>query len=204
MGYKDAQQCEFCERPAVHSLIASDGKAYVPVCKKHGGQARKLLRKHENAIVDVHWISPQARPAQRAESAFQARPVFREDPPGTYFGLQADARRRASALMEQPPVMPAVAPLGRADVPRGNLFPARANVDDIMARTDVGIRHRSTDDLRTRSTPPLRVISGKYIPDSFLQMLGTDWRTLRATRVHDNRMTLTIDGINYTLYTRRG
>jgi len=204
MGYRDAQQCHFCEGPAVRSLVASDGKLYVPVCKKHERRARKLIRKQEDAVVDVHRISPLARPDQRAESAFQPIPDFGEESAGTYFGLQADAHRRASALMEQPLAGPAVAPLGRADVPRGNLFPARANPNDVMARTDVGIRHRSTADLRTRSTPPLRVISGKYIPDSFLQMLGTDWRTLRATRIHDNRMTLTIDGINYTLYTRRG
>lgn len=39
---------------------------------------------------------------------------------------------------------------------------------------------------------------------SLLKALGTDWRVLRANKVHDHRMTVTIDGMKYTLYMRKG
>jgi hypothetical protein len=48
--------------------------------------------------------------------------------------------------------------------------------------------------------------SGKVreIPDSLLKMLGTDWKRLKANRVHDNRINMDIDGTRFTVYTRRG
>lgn len=39
---------------------------------------------------------------------------------------------------------------------------------------------------------------------SFLKALGTEWRQMRARRVHDHRISVDIDGAKFTLYTRNG
>lgn len=56
------------------------------------------------------------------------------------------------------------------------------------------------------NSPNIKRVSepGKDLPTAFLQALGTDWRNLRATRVHSNRITVSIDDQKYTVYTRRG
>jgi hypothetical protein len=144
-------------------------------------------------------------PNARMESALEEAPDFAycDDEPGTHFGRRVSPDARESALAEAPRREPLpIAPIGRRSAPRGSIFKQRTG-RDVMGISTKPLTRKTTD-IRTRTVAPTTTISGKQIPDSMLQMLGTDWKTLRATKVHDNRMTVTIDGVRFSLYTRRG
>lgn len=131
-----------------------------------------------------------------------------DEEPGTYFGLQADPTRAESALQEAPAEPPPRARIGRRGTPRGAVIRTVTgkNIQGVKGRP---IKRATGRDLGKGTSGPERIITKRdrtrqEIPDSLLQMLGTDWKTMRANRVHDNRMSVTIDGVKYTVYTRRG
>lgn len=212
-----AQKCKYCDQPAAVSLIWADGRAYIPVCKAHEQKARNRVKSQNDSVVDVkkveqgpiayreHTFMPQARMEQALEPAL----AFVEDEePGTYFGLQADDTRLESAFLEAPADPPPRAPIGRRDIPRGAVVQTRTG-GDIMGVTGQAIKRATGKGLGRGTRGVTRQIMKRTrrrqeIPDSLMQMLGTDWKTMRATRVHDNRMTVTIDGVRYSVYTRRG
>jgi len=66
------------------------------------------------------------------------------------------------------------------------------------------LRRTSTEPLKTISTEPIQRVAGVEIPDSLLKMLGLDWKSLKAFRQHDNRLLVNVDGVRFTVYTRRG
>ncbi len=210
---RESQHCHFCRKRANHSILWNEGMAYVSVCMSHDGDARLRLREEGESIVDIVAIRPGPRsyrehlhPNLRMAHALEPAPEFAycEDAIGTHFGRRVGMDRKLSALLgETPAAPPRVARSGRRAAPRGATIKTRSG-KGIQGISGDPIKRRSGGDIRTRSTDPHRVISGKYIPDSLLQMLGTDWKTLKATRLHDNRLTLNIDGVRYSLYTRRG
>lgn len=204
---KAPQRCKYCNRAATHSLIWGEGSAYIPVCKAHEGAARRRLHQNGEGVDDI--VACSQRPAAyresadfRMQSALQPRPVWEDDDSESSFGLRGRGREE-SAIAEAPKV----APIGRASAPRGVTFQQRSKGSrDIMRVSDKPLtrKSRGSKEIRKRSSGPHGYISGKEIPDNLLQMLGTDWKTLRATRVHDNRMTMSIDGVRFSVYTRRG
>lgn len=40
--------------------------------------------------------------------------------------------------------------------------------------------------------------------ETFLQALAAPWGSLRATRIHANRMQVSVDGKKFTIYSRQG
>lgn len=205
---KASQPCKYCDRKAVHSLIWAEGRAYIPVCNAHDGTARRRLHQQGEGVDDLVSCAQQTIAYRessnfRMHNALQPRPVYESDDQPVSFGLRAQGHLLDSALTEAPPV----APIGRASSPRGVTFRQRGKASkDIMRVSDKPIRKMGTGskEIRKRSTGPIGYISKKEIPDNMLQMLGTDWKTLKATRLSDNRMTMSIDGVKYSLYTRRG
>ncbi len=216
-----AQQCKFCDEPASCSVILWGGN-FIPVCRPHEGYARDMVRRDGGSVVDVKMIEPglppygEARlvpmthPAARLDAALQPALAFVDpEEPGTRFGLQAGPERLHSAFQEAPAEPPPRAPIGRRGTPRGAVVRTHTG-KDMMGVTGKPIARTTGRRRRPQGTSgPARVVTKRdrtrqEIPDSLLQMLGTDWKTMRAHRVHDNRMTISIDGVRYTLYTRRG
>lgn len=215
-----AQKCKYCEEPAALSLIWADGRAYIPVCKGHESTARNRIRQQNDSVVDVKQVEqgplayresyyPPGHPAGLMQSALEPALAFVEDEePGTYFGLQADPERAHSALQEAPARPPPRARIGRRGTPRGAVIPTHSGPDiqgistRPVAKATTGRKGKGTAGDPRRVQLPSKV--RQEIPDSLLQMLGTDWKNLKAYRVHDNRMTINIDGVRYSVYTRRG
>lgn len=211
------QKCKFCDEPASMSLIWADGRAYVPVCRAHERKARNVITSQNDSVCDVKQVDQQPAtyrehvflPAARLQAAQEPAPSRTgPEPPGTYFGLQGANGRAASALQEAPPNPTPRAPIGRRDVPRGAVIQTRTG-DDIMGVTGEPIKRATGKGLGKGTSGPERVYqmpdrTRQEIPDSLLQMLGSDWTTMRAHRDHDNRMTVSVDGVRYTVYTRRG
>lgn len=212
-----AQKCRYCDQPAVWSLIWADGREHIPVCRAHEREGRNDVAKQGGSVVDVkrveqgpvtyreHTFMPSRRLEQAQEPAL---PYQVPEAPGTHFGLQATPERLASALSEAPAEPPPRAPIGRRDTPRGAIIKTRTGGDiqgvkgkPITRTTGKGLGRGTRGADRVISRPDGTKVA---IPDSLLQMLGMDWKTMRATRVHDNRMTLNIDGVRYSVYTRRG
>lgn len=212
-----AQKCKYCDQPAAVSLIWADGRAYIPVCKAHERKARNQVASQNDSVCDVKQVEQgpiayrehQFNPQARMEQALQPALAFVDDEePGTYFGLQASPERRLSAFSEAPAEPPPRAPIGRRDIPRGAVIQTRTG-GDIQGVTGQPIKRTTGKGLGKGTSGPERVVmkrdrTRQEIPDSLLQMLGTDWKTMRAMRVHDNRMTVTVDGVRYSVYTRRG
>lgn len=210
-----AQKCKYCDQPAAVSLIWADGRAYIPVCKAHERKARNQVASQSDSVCDVKNVEqgpiayresrcyPATHPQARMEAALEPALAFvAEEEAGTYFGLRADPGRLQSAFSEAPRAPLRRAPIGRRDIPRGTQFQTRKGRD--IQGVKGTIRQRvGPAPQRTVGDKPTRV-AGKEIPDSLLQMLGTDWKTMRAKRVHDNRMTINIDGVRFSVYTRRG
>lgn len=211
-----ARKCTYCDQPAAVSLIL-DGGDFVPVCQAHVGEGRRRCRLNDSPVIDVKQVEqgPIAyrehtfMPHARMRAALEPALAFVEDEePGTYFGLQASPERHQSAFAEAPADPPPRAPIGRRDIPRGAVISTRTG-GDIQGVTGQPIKRVTGKGLGKGTSGPERVImkrdrTRQEIPDSLLQMLGTDWKTMRAMRVHDNRMTVTIDGVRYSVYTRRG
>lgn len=211
-----AQKCRYCDEPAVCSIVLWGGE-FIPVCEPHDGKAREEVRHLDGSIVDVKKIEPAfpfyggatmgspfyTTAAGKMESALQPAPHIEEEP-GTHFGQRVDGARHASAFAEAPQ-----APIGRRDVPRGAVVKTRSG-KDVMGVKGKHIARTIRQGRRPQGTSgPARKITTRSghreeIPDSLLQMLGTDWKTMRAHRVHDNRMTVNVDGVRFTVYTRRG
>lgn len=212
-----AQRCKYCPQPAEKSLIWADGRAYIPVCRAHEREGRNDVAKQKDSVVDVKRVEQGPIsyrehtfiPSRRLEQALEpALPHQLPEEPGAHFGLQATPERLQSALSEAPAEPPPRAPIGRRDTPRGVVTRTRTG-GDIRGVKGKPITRTTGKGLGRGTRGADRVISRAdqskvAIPDSLLQMLGTDWKTMRATRVHDNRMTLTIDGVRYSVYTRRG
>lgn len=205
---KAAQPCKYCNSAASHSLIWAEGSAYIPVCKAHEGAARRRLRQHGEGVEDVVACSQQPIAYRessdfRMQNALQPVPVFAHDAPN--WGLRARGRE-TSALEEAPKAPMRIAPIGRASAPRGATIRTRSSKKDIMRVSDKPIRKMGTGskEIRKRSQGPIGYISKKEIPDNFLQMLGTDWKSLKATRTSDNRMTVSVDGVKFSITTKRG
>lgn len=153
-----------------------------------------------------HQFTPHARLAQALRPALD---FVEDEQPGQHFGLQAGFDRLNSALQEAPAKPPPRAPTGRRSTPRGATIRTHSGPDiqgvksgEPIRRSTVGRRSKGTSGPKRRQQLPDREV--QEIPDSLLQMLGTDWKTMRAHRVHDNRMTVNIDGVRFSLYTRRG
>ena len=215
-----AQLCRYCDEPAVCSVILWGGE-FTPVCRAHEGTAREEIRREGGSIVDVKNVEQgpiayrearviaMAHPAARLAAAQEPALAFVEpEPPGTYFGLQAGPERVQSAFDEAPARPTPRAPIGRRSAPRGAVLPTRKG-KDIMGAKGKHIAKSVRKGRRAEVRGPARRVAVRpgvrqEIPDSLLQMLGTDWKTMRAHRVHDNRMTVNIDGVRYTVYTRRG
>jgi len=206
-----AQKCKYCDEPAAVSLIWADGRAYIPVCKAHERKARNQIASQNDSVCDVKQVEQgPIAPRGRMEQALRPALDFVEEaPPGAYFGLQADPRRAESALAEAPAESPPRASIGRRDTPRGALFRKRTSSDmqgvkagkPIKRSTGKGVNRRGQDSRGSVERPDR---TRQEIPDSLLQMLGSDWSTMQARRVHDNRMTINIDGVRYSVYTRKG
>jgi hypothetical protein len=211
-----AQKCTYCDQPAAVSLIL-DGGDFVPVCQAHVGEGRRRCRLNDSPVIDVKQVEqgPIAyrehtfMPHARMRAALEPALAFVEDEEaGTHFGLQASPERRLSAFAEAPADPPPRAPIGRRDIPRGAIVPTRTG-GDIQGVTGQPIKRATGKGLGKGTSGPERVVmkrdrTRQEIPDSLLQMLGTDWKMMRAMRVHDNRMTVTVDGVRYSVYTRRG
>ena len=215
-----AQKCKYCEQPAAVSLIWADGRAYIPVCKAHERKARNRIASQNDSVCDVkqveqgpityreHTFVPHARMEQALRPALD---FVDEEEPGTYFGLQADGGRAQSAFDEAPSPDRGNLPrarIGRRSAPRGAIHTQHSG-PDIQGMKGQPIKRATGKDLGRGTRGPTRKVTlpsreRREIPDSLLQMLGTDWKTMRATRVHDNRMTVNIDGVRYSVYTRRG
>lgn len=178
--FKGPNKCHYCEDPAVMSILWAEGRAYIPVCKSHKKKA-------------IHQVTVTNK--DEVDKIYPYEEAYRG------FGAFLRPERKNSALQEAPE-----APYGRADVPRG--------VGGINTRTGTDIQAIKGPSItkfvgKTVEPKATRVVSSpdgekQEIPDSLLKMLGKDWKTLRATRVHDNRMTVSIDGVVYSVYTRRG
>jgi hypothetical protein len=167
---RDSQKCKYCDQPADKSLLFSDGRAHVPVCRAHESNGREELRKHGEGVEDVVGISPD--------------PIFRmartEATADSNFGLRARGRE-PSAVTEAPPLYPGWTSPG----------PGRP-----LRYKRIGL---------PRHDPPTTAVGTIGIgPESILQMLATDWKTFRMQRVHDNRLSVRIDGTRFTVYSRRG
>lgn len=206
-----AQKCKYCDEPAAVSLIWADGRAYIPVCKAHERNARNQIASQNDSVCDVKDVSQQPvayrehqfNPYARMRAALEPALAFVEDDaPGTHFGLQASPERVESAFQEAPAEPLPRAAIGRRSTVRGTRFPATAGQEIQGVKGTIRQRVGSAP-RRTMGDDPHQV-ADREIPDSLLQMLGTDWKTMRAMRVHDNRMTVTIDGVRYSVYTRRG
>lgn len=228
-----AQKCKYCDEPAAVSLIWADGRAYIPVCNAHETKARNVIRGQRDSVCDVKQvergpfapptqrgsqIGPQARaesyyppghPAGLMQSALEPALAFVGDEgPGAYFGLQASPQRTRSAFQEAPEDTTPRAPYGRRSAPRGAVFTQHSGPDirgitgKPITRVSVGKQGKGTSGYTRKIVKTDSQV--QEIPDSLLQMLGTDWTTMRAHRVHDNRMTINIDGVRYSVYTRRG
>jgi hypothetical protein len=202
------QKCAFCDNPAVKSFLYANGREHVPACANHFQEAKDQIRDEGDSVVGVVDIIPSplfrregADSESRMRMALEKAPAFAYEhgEPGEGFGRRVDSARRQSALTEQPPR----APIGRADVPRGVTFPSR-NDHDIMGLSGKPLRRTSTEPLKTISTEPIQRVAGVEIPDSLLKMLGLDWKSLKAFRQHDNRLLVNVDGVRFTVYTRRG
>jgi hypothetical protein len=200
------QKCAFCDNPAVKSFLYANGRKHVPACANHFQEARDKIQEEGDSVVSVVDIIPTplfrregTDSTSRMAMALERAPDFAYDNRelGAGFGLQADPLRRKSALSEAPP------PSGRADTPGGVTFQSRTG-SDIMAISGKPIKRTSTDPLKTISTEPLQRVAGVEIPDSLMKMLGQDWKSMRVFRQHDNRMLVNVDGVRYTVYTRRG
>lgn len=211
-----AQKCRYCDQPAANSLIL-DGGDFIPVCWAHVEAGRQQARLEGVSVLDIkrveqtpvvyreHTFVPSQRMAAALQPALSFVPSIE---PGTYFGRQVSSERRESAFQEAPAEPPPRAPAGRRDVPRGVVIQTRTG-RDIRGVTGKNIKRATGKGLGRGTEGPKRVITKRSgvrqeIPDSFLRMLGTDWKTMRADRVHDNRMSVNIDGVRYTVYTRRG
>ena len=228
-----AQKCKYCDEPAAVSLIWADGRAYIPCCKAHETKARNQIRSQRDSVCDVKQVEqgpfappsqrgqqmgPQARaesyyppghPAGLMQSALEAPLAFVEaEEPGAHFGLQADPQRVQSAFQEAPEDTTPRARIGRRSTPRGAVHTQHSGPDiqgvtgKPIKRVSTGRQGRGTRGYTRKVVKPDREV--QEIPDSLLQMLGTDWKTMRAHRVHDNRMTINIDGVRFSVYTRRG
>ena len=152
---------------------------------------------------------PPGHPAGLMQSALEAPLAFVEaEEPGACFGLQADSRRVQSAFQEAPEDTTPRARIGRRSTPRGAVHTQHSGPDiqgvtgKPTKRVSVGRPGRGTRGYTRKVIKPDSEV--QEIPDSLLQMLGTDWKTMRAHRVHDNRMTINIDGVRFSVYTRRG
>ena len=228
-----AQKCKYCDEPAAVSLIWADGRAYIPCCKAHERKARNQIRSQRDSVCDVKQVEqgPFATPSQRGQqmgpqtraesyyppghpaglmqSALEAPLSFVEaEEPGTHFGLQADPQRAQSAFQEAPEDTTPRARIGRRSTPRGAVHTQHSGPDiqgvtgKPIKRSTTGRHGRGTRGYTRKVVKPDREV--QEIPDSLLQMLGTDWKMMRAHRVHDNRMTINIDGVRFSVYTRRG
>ena len=216
-----AQKCKFCDEPAASSLIWADGRAYIPCCQAHVRHGRNVVASQNDSVCDVKQVEqgpiayresyyPPGHPEGLMQSALEPALAFVEDEePGTYFGLQADPGRAHSALQEAPARPPPRARIGRRGTPRGAVIPTHSGPDMQGSKAGRPVA-KSTSGRTGKGTAgdPRRVQlpdkKRQEIPDSLLQMLGTDWKNMKAYRVHDNRMTINIDGVRYSVYTRRG
>lgn len=215
-----AQKCEFCDRAATMSLIWKNGAAHVPVCPAHYAEGRNKISMKGGSVCDEkrvevgsvptlayaeHRFNQNARMAQALQPALA---FVEESDPGTYFGRQAGSERVWSAFQEAPEDTTHRAPIGRRGTPRGAVHTQHTgpNIQGVtgapIKRVSIGKKGRGTRGYTRKVLKPDG--EKQEIPDSLLQMLGTDWKTLRASRVHDNRMTLNIDGVRFSVYTRRG
>lgn len=51
------QKCEYCKQPATKAYIWADGRAYIPVCKKHEQKAKSdIVDKNNDAVTEVRDI----------------------------------------------------------------------------------------------------------------------------------------------------
>jgi len=217
-----SQECMFCDEPAVSSLIWEDGQNYVAVCRAHMAEGRIHISLEGGSVCDVKNVEngpiayresrcyPATHPQARMEAALEPALAFvEEEEAGTHFGLQASPERLQSAFQEAPAQPPPRAPIGRRSTPRGAVIPSRRGGDEPMGFTKGAItkyhgQRAKRVSQRTPRTTQLPSGVKQEIPDSLMQMLGTDWKNMRATRVHDNRMTIDIDGVRFSVYTRRG
>jgi hypothetical protein len=208
-----AQKCKYCDHPAAKALIWAEGRAYIPVCRGHESKARSVIREQGDGVDDV--VKCSQRPLAyresadfRMQSALQPPPIYEHDDMENSYGQRVGGVRAASLMQEAPKKTPMrVAPIGRASAPRGATIRTRADKSkDVMKISDKPIKRLGgrSKEIRKRTTGPIGYIGKKEIPDSVLQMLGTDWKRLTATRSSDNRISVNIDGVKFTVSTKRG
>jgi hypothetical protein len=178
MDPRAAQPCGYCHRQATQSLVWAEGYAYIPVCPAHDTAARNTIRESGGSVIDVRKCSdlPLGYHEAKMARALQPAPTAREPHEESSYGLRCDPLRRASLTQAAPTLR--FTPVLR----------------------EQPVRYRMTD----KPVQEAQKVAGEEIPTSLLRMLGTNWKRLKAFRVHDNRVALNIDGTPYTVYTRKG
>lgn len=182
---RDQQKCQFCKGGATKSLLFSDRKDYVPVCRTHEQEGRAYIRKVKAGVDDVVEIDLSAVPVYREDADPILAMAKAEPGENSFYGLRAhDPARRKSVAMEAKRIM----------------APIKAYEPD--PKTDRRPVQLPGDKVRDKKQSP-RGTKG-LAPKTLLKMLGTDWKTWRMTKIHDNRLNVFVDGNRFTIYTRRG
>jgi hypothetical protein len=178
VGPRDAQKCAYCDGDATHSVIWDGGHGFIPACDEHHTHARNTIRLLGGSIIDTYQIA--------------------NTPVGFSMG-QGVGTPSEHRMWE------ALQPVPREIFHSSGGYGLGQRVNAERCRfMEQDPPEAVTGQPETISKPVSKDQSKKKIPSALLQMLGTPWKTMRVYRVHDNRMNVTIDGIRYTLYTRRG
>lgn len=174
-----SQECRYCSQPAIASLTYGEkGAEFMPVCWAHEELARNEIKGMGYGVVDTVAIDNTGVNGMRGSSLYRI--------PRTEAML--------ARALEPAPVYPeptAKSRFGlRVDARRAAGAVAVVEADAPIAPGKVGV---------SKQPEPNR-----DEPTAFLQALGTDWRNLRMSRINSNRLTVSIDSMRFTLYTRKG
>lgn len=176
---KERQKCRYCDQAATKSLLFSGaaGADHLATCAGHEGVARAILRKAGAGVTDVVEID-QSLPVYREDEDPILQMARQEPDENSNFGMTVRGDRKSSAIAEAPKTT--------------------IHSPQTLKPQDKGAY------LKPFKAPKMPTGTKGKGPESFLRALGTDWKNMRMTRVHDNRMNVMIDGQRYTVYTRRG
>jgi len=173
--------CEYCDQPVTKVLVLGGGGS-ISVCNGHVADGRRQASDEDLSVVDVRDVQPGLA-------------VYREH---TFIPEQ----RFRSALRPALEFVPSVEPgtyfgLRGCGVRRRKSAFQEASVVPVKSRKNVIAKQKDADSNGGD-------LAKKEVPSALLKMLGQDWRNLKARRVHANRVSVDVDGVKYTLYTRKG
>lgn len=173
-----SQDCRYCSQPAMASLTYGDKAAdFMPVCWGHEEMARNEIKKLGMGVVDMVAIDNTGVNGMRGSSLYR---------------IPRNEALLARAL-EPAPVYPAATAESRYGL---RVDPRRAAAAFAVVEADAPPA--------PGKAVPSKVEPNRDEPKAFLQALGSDWRNLRASRINNNRLTVSIDSMRFTLYTRKG